>query len=127
MQAIPYVLTAFSAGAQVHGQRQVNKANDLRQRAADGQASTERRRIVREDRIRRANVINSAAQTGTQDSSSAVSAAGAIGNQTGFNLAQSFGTQSSSRAISARQQSASNSNTFASTANSGIRTAQLFQ
>lgn len=87
-------LQVISAIGQLHAGRKQSQQEDkirrIQQRMSDSQAALERRRIVREARIRKAEIENQAAQTGTLTSSSALSAMGSIRSQAGFNLAQSY-------------------------------------
>lgn len=118
--AIPLMIasTAVSAGASIAGARQQKKAGKLQQRQADRQAALERRKMVREARIRRAQVVNSAAQTGTQNSSGAISALGAIGQEAAVGRSNSLATQQLSQQISDRLQRSANFQTLGNVANS---------
>ena len=99
---------AASAGASIR-QGNIAKANSrLQQRQADSRSAAERRQIVRQDRIRRAQVLNQASQTGTQGSSSEAGAISGITNQTAQNLGQSKQFQAVSRQISSNNQTSSN-------------------
>lgn len=119
--ATPFIIAASaigSAGASIAGARQQRKAGEAQQRQADRQAALERRKMVREARIKRAQVINSSAQTGTQGSSGAISAAGAINQQTAFATGNSFAHQQLSQQISDRLQRAANFQTLGNVASS---------
>lgn len=111
---VPALLTLVSVGAQVQADKRQKKASDIEQRRADAQAASERRRIVREERIRRAQVINLSAQTGTQGSSSEAGALGSLSSQTSAAIGQSLGAQQLSRQASSALQSAQNFSTASS-------------
>lgn len=86
---------------------ETNKALEFQQRMAQSRAILERRRMVRESRARRAEIINEAAQMGTLGSSSAIAAANSIMSQSAFNVSQSFATQATAQKASEASREAS--------------------
>lgn len=114
------IATSIEAG------REQKKANRERRKIAEGQAALERRKIVREERIKRAQIANQTAQTGTQGSSSAQAAGAGLRTQLGANLATSFGVQDASRTIARREQRVADLNTLSQIQGQVQQTAGLF-
>ena len=94
--------TSYEAG------EEQKEAGRLQQRQAGSKAALERRRIVREERVRRAQIIASSAGQGTQGSSGEAGAIGGLSNQLGTNLSNSYAQQALSARIGERLQNAQN-------------------
>ena len=124
--AITAATTAASIAASVESSRRAGIASGLAARRASGQAQAERRNIVRQQRIRRAQVLNQSALQGTQGSSSEAGAVSGILTQTSQNLAQSFGTESLSRGIASNQQRAQDFSSASNIFGSGSQVASQF-
>lgn len=72
------------------------------------QAAKERRAQIREERVRRAKVLQASENTGTAESSGASGAVGNLSTQLGANLGFNLGMQQSASNITALEQSAVN-------------------
>lgn len=83
--------TLAMGGGQIYYQQkayeQQKKVSKIQQGVADRQAQAQRRQEIRRAMIARANIENTAAQTGTAKTSSAVGAIGSVQSQTANNLA----------------------------------------
>ena len=119
-------LAAAGTATSVASARDQRKAGQLQQRRADSQAALERRNIVRQERIRRAQILNESAQRGTQGSSSEVSATSGLAQGTTFDLTQSTATANLSSQISDRLQRAANFGTAGNIFSTGSSTASIF-
>lgn len=93
MEAVAIVGMVAGVAQNERSHQAQKKANQKQAGMAQGQAARERREIVRQARIRRSQIINQAALSGTQETSSNVSAQGSLAGQQSSNLADSFSTQ----------------------------------
>jgi hypothetical protein len=109
---------AIAAGSAVEARKEQRAAVKLQQKQASGKANLERRRMVREARIRRGEIEAQAQSSGTGGGSSASAASSSIGSQLGFNLSQSYATQGLSSDIAGKQQRAQDISAFGQAASS---------
>jgi len=84
------------------------RARRLKQRQAASQVALERRQMARQARLQQARIEAAAAASGTQGSSVAAGAQGAIGSQLAFNMAQSKQGVQLSKTIGDELQSSAN-------------------
>lgn len=118
--------SALGAATSVRQGQLAKEAGQLRQRQADSKASTERRRMVRQDRIKRAQILNDSANQGTQGSSGEAGAIGGITSQTATNLSASNQFQALSQRISDKQQTSTDLGTAGALFNTVGQTASIF-
>lgn len=109
--AIAAVALAVTGAAAYEQQRQAKSAASSRKKAAAvsqaeqaAQQNQNRRQQVREERVRRAQVLQGAQNTGTQQSSGELGATSALGSLIGGNLAGMQRQQNSVNAIGALSQ-----------------------
>lgn len=119
--------TAVAAGSAVISYTQQQSAQDKARKAADeqrkaaavssaagaAQAAQEQRQQVREERIRRSQILNQAAATGTSGSSSEAGAVGALSTNLSSNIGTNRAAINSGQLITGFNQSAANYNTAA--------------
>lgn len=106
------VAAVGSLAASVHyqekgasAQREANRVSNAAQKSADRSALRQRQR---ETRIRQAQIVQAAQNTGTAGSSGAVGAFGALQTMYSANVAQQAGTQMAMEGVSANMQQAAN-------------------
>lgn len=112
--------TVASIDAERKATRRQRRANKLQQRIADVKASRERRRMIAEARVKRAQLANAAELTGVSESSGAIAGQGNIQSQAASNISfldqvQTLNTQSNAFMQSAANAS-SNANAFSAIA-----------
>lgn len=112
--------TAFSIYSQAQAQDSAEKAANEQRKAGAWtaaqqaqQASAERRQQAREERIKRAQILNSAANTGTQASSGESGAVMGMGTQLGVNLGVNQSAINTGQIIGGINQRAADFNTSA--------------
>lgn len=93
------------------------KARDEQKAAQAAQSAAERRTQIREERVKRARLLQSSANTGVTGSSGEAGAAGGLSTQLGTNIGFNLGQQQAASNISAAGQNAAD---FLSSANSNI-------
>lgn len=103
-------LTGASAVMQIQGQqeasREQKKARKEQQAVNAAQAAQERRQQIREERIRRARILQASENTGVTESSGEAGAVGALATQLQGNVGFNLGMQRSASNISDFQQNA---------------------
>jgi hypothetical protein len=121
VEAVAIASLAVAAGsAYMQSEAQKDAASEQRkarneQKAVNAaQAAQERRAQIREERIKRARVMQAAENTGTTGSSGALGAVSNISSQFGSNVGFNLGQISSANRISDYQQNAANDMTRAS-------------
>lgn len=116
--------SAVGTVASLHSQSQANKASrnaaeEQRKAGAwnaaqnSAQAAAERRQQVREERVKRAQILNSAANTGTSASSGEAGAVGGMATQLGSNIGFNQSMINSGQMIGSFNQSAADFDTQA--------------
>lgn len=118
--------TAVGAASTIYQMSQAKKAEKAQKNAADTQSAAskvqediERRRAIKEERIKRARVMNTSSQTGTADSSGEIAAGAALSASFAEGVAnQSFQTETNIALTGFNQQIA--------TAQSNIQMASAF-
>jgi hypothetical protein len=101
--------------AQVKAAREQKKANEIQKAQADVSAQADRRQQVRQDRIKRAQIAQSAQNSGVSMSSGEFGAGGALSTQIGNNIGSISEGQNTANGVSARLQSAQNASNQAAT------------
>lgn len=96
-----------SANAQRSAQEQA-KAQEVQQAGSAQQAAMERRQQIREERVRRARIMQASANTGTVGSSAEFGAIGGINTQLQSNIGQNLGAIQRGQAVGAFSQNAAN-------------------
>lgn len=118
------IVSALATGASMQQQRKAakeqkkaNKIQTNRELAADAENI---RQQVREERIRKAQILQGAENSGTSGSSGTTTAVGALQTETGGNIANIRSDQRAAMSVANRMQSAADAkaraNTFASVA-----------
>lgn len=92
------------------------KANELSTNEQKAQQAAQRRQQIREERIKRASIIQSSQNSGVSESSGDLGAQSVLNTQTGISISNLGRSSASADAISALQQSAVNNNMKAQTA-----------
>jgi hypothetical protein len=87
------VVGALSVNEQRKAAKSQKKARKIASRKADLSAARERREVVRQARVRRADVLSQSALTGAGGSSSESGAIGSLQGQLGSNIGSSLLTQ----------------------------------
>lgn len=110
--AIAAVAAVASVAVQVRSANQQKRAakraaaerknqNDISQAAAENQAAAARRRAIREERVRRARILQSAETGGATGSSGAIGATGILSTNLGSTISQANSQTAANRGISA--------------------------
>jgi uncharacterized membrane-anchored protein YjiN (DUF445 family) len=109
---------AASPFASIEQQRQMRKEMQKASREQrannEAEAARERRQQIREERIRRAQIINAAEQTGVSDSSGAIGSVAALATNLNSNLSMNQGRLERAQNISIFQQNAADAQMRAS-------------
>lgn len=127
---LAWVGLAVAAGSAVVSYSQQRRAQAAQERAADDQrrgnavqsaqqsqqAAQERRQQIREERIKRASILNSAENSGASGSSGEMGATGGMSTQLGSNLGANGSSILAGQAITGFSQSAANNMQAAQTA-----------
>lgn len=118
VNAALYIAAAAAAGGIVQSRRSAaasKKASKASERRADIAANRDRREVVRKGRVRRAELIANASNTGAGGSSAELGSIGALQTQVGTNLGESFQAQDLSQ-----QQSSFNRKATTASSNASI-------
>lgn len=99
-----------SANAQRSAEQQ-RKAQEVQQAGSAQQAAMERRQQIREERVRRARIMQASTNTGTIGSSSEFGAIGGLNTQLQSNIGQNLGAIQRGQAIGTFSQNAADFNT----------------
>ena len=131
MAVASLAVTAYSAMQQADAQEEAKqqqqqataeqrKAQQEQKAAQAAQAAAERRQQIREERVKRARLIQSSANTGVAMSSGEAGASGSLSTQLGSNLGFNTGQLNAAENISGFNQNAAD---FLSSASNSIQTA----
>lgn len=107
--------------AQIEGQRKASNAQEdargqqMAQNASE--AARERRQQIREERVKRAQILQSASNTGVSDSSGAAGAVGSLSTNLSSNIGTNIGRIESANRISMFEQTAADAMFMASVGN----------
>lgn len=102
-----------SASAQKEAAAAQRKAQSEQKAINASQAAAERRQQIREERIKRAKIVQASTNTGVTDSSGEAGSTSSLSTQLGSNVGQNLGTIQSMNNISNYQQQAANAMTDA--------------
>lgn len=125
------VVAAYSAQQQQSAQKKAmaqqqqaadeqKKAREEQKAAQDAQAAAERRAQIREERVKRARVVQASQNTGVGDSSGEIGGVGSSATQLGSNLGFNIGQREAASNISDYNQNAAD---FLSSAQSSMNSA----
>lgn len=90
---------------------QQRKAQEVQQAGSAQQAAMERRQQIREERVRRARIMQASSNTGTVGSSAEFGSIGGMGTQLQSNIGQNLGAIQRGQAIGTFSQNAADFNT----------------
>lgn len=123
IQVATAVVAVAGAAEARQGSKAQRRASKRAERAANLQASRERREVVRQARIRRADILAQSANTGAAGSSAEAGAIGSLQTQVGTRLKTSFQAQElasgQARALRSASQSQARAGLFNTLGNFG--------